>query len=93
MATKKSGGSTQLGRESHSKRLGVKIYGGQPAEAGQIIMRQRGSKYRPGVNVRQGGDDTLYAAVSGMVRFSRKKIKNFTGKLQTATFIHVDQNK
>lgn len=89
MAHKKSGGSTNLGRESESKRLGVKIYGGQKANAGQIIIRQRGNKYRPGVNVRQGADDTLYAAINGVVQFSRRKVKSFTGKLKQATFVHI----
>lgn len=89
MAHKKAAGSTQLGRESESKRLGVKIYGGQPVKAGQIIIRQRGTKYRPGINVRQGQDDTLYAAIDGTVAFKRKKIKSFTGRLASATFIHI----
>lgn len=90
MAHKKAGGSTQLGRDSESKRLGVKIYGGQPAAAGEIIIRQRGSHYRPGVNVRQGADDTLYAVKGGIVEFSTKKIKRFTGKLQKARFVSVN---
>lgn len=89
MAHKKSGGSTSLGRESESKRLGVKIYGGQPANPGQIIIRQRGTSFRPGVNVRRGEDDTLYAAVAGVVQFSRKKVRNFAGKIKDATFVHV----
>ena len=89
MAHKKSGGSTELGRESESKRLGVKIYGGQPANAGQIIIRQRGTKYRPGKNVRIGSDDTLYAAIPGVVKFSRRQVKTFAGKLKTATFISI----
>ncbi len=90
MAHKKSGGSTELGRESESKRLGVKIYGGQVARAGQIIIRQRGTKYHPGVNVRRGSDDTLYAAIDGIVAFSMKKVKNFAGKLQDRSFVHVE---
>lgn len=89
MAHKKSGGSTQLGRESESKRLGVKIYGGQAAQAGQIIIRQRGTKYHPGINVRRGADDTLYAALSGIVAFSTKKVRNFAGKLRDKAFVHV----
>ncbi len=89
MAHKKAAGSTQLGRESESKRLGVKIYGGQPVKAGQIIIRQRGTTYRPGIKVRQGQDDTLYAAIDGTVAFKRKKIKSFTGRLASATFIHI----
>lgn len=89
MAHKKAGGSTSLGRDSESKRLGVKIYGGQKAEAGQIIVRQRGTRYRAGEGVRQGGDDTLYAAIDGVVAFSRKNVKNFSGKLQRARFVSV----
>lgn len=89
MAHKKAGGSTQLGRDSISKRLGVKIFGGQVANAGQIIIRQRGSKYRAGEGVRRGGDDTLYAAIDGVVAFTTRKIKTFTGALKDATFIHV----
>lgn len=90
MAHKKAGGSTQLGRESHSKRLGVKIYGGQAVKAGQIIIRQRGNKYRAGVNVKHAGDDTLYSAIDGVVKFSRKKIRRFTGALKDATYVQVD---
>jgi len=90
MAHKKSGGSTSLGRDSQSKRLGVKIFGGQNAKAGQIIIRQRGSKYRPGENVRRGGDDTLYAAANGTVEFAHRKIKTFTGKLKKATYISIN---
>jgi len=89
MAHKKAGGSTALGRDSVSKRLGVKIYGGQPAKAGQVIIRQRGSHYRPGIGVRQGSDDTLYAAIDGTVAFTKRKITRFTGALKKATFINV----
>jgi len=89
MAHKKAGGSTQLGRESESKRLGVKIYGGQPARAGEIIIRQRGTKYHAGDNVRRGGDDTLYAVIDGVVEFTYRKIKNFTGRLAKRTFVGV----
>ena len=69
--------------------MGVKIYGGQPARAGQIIIRQRGSRYRAGVGVRQGGDDTLYAAIDGTVKFARRKIKNFTGRLRRGRVVSV----
>ncbi|MEX1997608.1 MAG: 50S ribosomal protein L27 [Candidatus Andersenbacteria bacterium] len=90
MAHKKAGGSTSLGRESHSKRLGVKIYGGESVSAGQIIIRQRGSRYREGQGVRRGSDDTLYAASAGIVRFTRRHIKRFTGALKKATFVSVE---
>jgi large subunit ribosomal protein L27 len=89
MAHKKAGGSTQLGRDSESKRLGVKIYGGQPVEAGQVIIRQRGVRYQAGNGTRVGGDDTIYAAVAGIVKFIKKKKKRFTGKLKTSTIITV----
>lgn len=89
MAHKKAGGSTQLGRESESKRLGVKVYGGQGVRAGQVIIRQRGTRYRPGVGVRRGGDDTLYAAIDGLVQFSRRKLQNFTGRLKRVTVINI----
>jgi len=69
MATSKSGGSTQNGRESHSKRLGVKMYGGEVVHGGEIIMRQRGTKIHPGKNVGRGGDDTLFAKVAGTIKF------------------------
>ncbi len=69
MATSKSGGSTQNGRDSISKRLGCKVYGGQKIKVGQIIIRQRGTKFHPGRGVRRGGDDTLYAIKEGVVAF------------------------
>ena len=93
MAHKKAGGSTGLGRESASKRLGVKLYGGQLARAGNILIRQRGTKFRPGQNVKKGADDTLYARVSGLVTFSRKKIKKFDGALAWARFVNVIPKK
>ena len=78
MAHKKGEGSVKNGRDSHSKRLGVKIYGGQPAIAGNIIVRQRGTTYHPGVNVGVGKDFTLFALVDGMVEFRKgKKDKTF----------------
>ncbi|MBI2280667.1 MAG: 50S ribosomal protein L27 [Bacteroidetes bacterium] len=73
MAHKKGAGSSKNGRESESKRLGVKIYGGQAAIAGNIIIRQRGTKHHPGVNVGIGKDHTLFALVDGVVSFRKKK--------------------
>jgi large subunit ribosomal protein L27 len=70
MASKKGAGSTRNGRDSHSKRLGVKKFGGEFVLAGQILIRQRGTKYHPGQNVGRGGDDTLYALSEGVVLFS-----------------------
>jgi len=71
MAHKKGVGSSNNGRESHSKRLGVKIFGGQPLIAGNIIVRQRGTKHHPGENVGMGKDHTLFALVDGMVQFRK----------------------
>ena len=93
MAHKKAAGSTQLGRDSHGQRLGVKIGDGQTAEAGQIIVRQRGTKVHPGVNVTKGKDDTLYAAVTGIVKFSKKKMSNFHGALKLRTFANITKAK
>lgn len=89
MAHTKAGGSTSLGRDSVSKRLGIKIYGGQPVQPGQIIVRQRGTKYHPGVNVRRGEDDTLYATSTGVVNFNIRKVKNFTGRMVRRQFVNV----
>ena len=79
MAHKKAGGSTRNGRDSHSKRLGVKLFGGQLAEAGNIIIRQRGTRYHAGVNVGIGKDHTLFALVEGKVKFQNKgpKMRTF----------------
>ena len=71
MAHKKGQGSSRNGRESHSKRLGIKIYGGQLVKAGGIIVRQRGTRYLPGLNVGRGRDDTLFALSEGTVEFDR----------------------
>jgi len=73
MAHKKGVGSSKNGRESHSKRLGVKIFGGQAAVAGNIIVRQRGTTHHPGENVYIGKDHTLHAKVDGVVTFKKKK--------------------
>ena len=89
MAHVKAGGSTRLGRDSQSKRLGVKLSDGANAKAGAIIIRQRGTKYRPGKNVGKGGDDTLFALTDGVVKFTRKKIRKFHGRLEEAVFVNV----
>jgi large subunit ribosomal protein L27 len=73
MAHKKGAGSSHNGRESHSKRLGVKIYGGQLAIAGNIILRQRGTVHHPGLNVGMGSDHTIFALVDGVVEFRKRK--------------------
>lgn len=72
MAHKKSGGSAKNGRESHSKRLGVKRSGGQFVNAGSILVRQRGTPFKPGMNVGRGKDDTLFAKTTGIVQFDTK---------------------
>jgi large subunit ribosomal protein L27 len=73
MAHKKGVGSSKNGRESESKRLGVKIFGGQTAIAGNIIVRQRGTKHHPGKNTFMGKDHTIHAAIDGIVKFEKKK--------------------
>lgn len=93
MAHKKAGGSTQLGRESQSQRLGVKIADGQTAREGQIIVRQRGTPIHPGKNVKRGKDDTLYAMVSGVVKFVKKKATNFHGGLERRSYVSVETKK
>lgn len=75
MAHKKGVGSSRNGRDSQSKRLGVKAYGGELVTAGSILVRQRGTKFHPGSNVGIGGDDTLFAKIEGQVKFERKDKK------------------
>ncbi len=82
MAHKKGVGSSKNGRESESKRLGVKIYGGQAAIAGNIIVRQRGTKHHPGNNVGMGKDHTLFALTNGTVRFQKGR--------QDRSYVHID---
>ncbi|AZB72849.1 50S ribosomal protein L27 [Synechococcus elongatus] len=72
MAHKKGTGSTRNGRDSNAQRLGVKKFGGEVVRSGSIIVRQRGTKFHPGVNVGRGGDDTLFALIDGVVTFERK---------------------
>jgi large subunit ribosomal protein L27 len=72
MAHKKGVGSSRNGRDSESKRLGVKRFGGQLVQAGNILVRQRGTKFHPGMNVGKGSDDTLFAKIDGVVSFERK---------------------
>lgn len=81
MAHKKGAGSSNNGRESESKRLGVKIFGGQQAIAGNIIIRQRGTKYHPGNNVGMGKDHTLFALTDGIVEFKKGR--------QKRSFVHI----
>jgi large subunit ribosomal protein L27 len=89
MAHTKAGGSTKLGRDSQSKRLGVKKFGGQVVKSGNILIRQRGSKWAAGLNVGEGKDDTLFALIDGTVKFERKAKTLFTGKKKEKTIINV----
>lgn len=83
MAHKKGAGSSKNGRESHSKRLGVKIYGGQSIKAGSIIVRQRGTAHHPGTNVGMGKDHTLFALKDGVVEFKKGR--------QNRSFVSVNE--
>lgn len=89
MSKTKAAGSTKLGRDSISKRLGVKLYGGQRAYAGNVLIRQRGTRYIPGLNVRRGADDTLYAAKDGEVVFTTIRKTRFDGKQRIAKVISI----
>lgn len=89
MAHTKAGGSTKLGRDSRSKRLGVKVQDGQTVTLSQIIIRQRGSKYSEGANVGRGGDDTLFALKPGVVKFSTKMKRSFDRSTRRITLVSV----
>lgn len=89
MAHTKAIGSTKLGRDSISKRLGVKLQDGQKVMVGQIILRQRGTKYVPGTNVIRADDDTLFAGKNGIVKFTRKMKTKFDGSRKQATVVAV----
>jgi large subunit ribosomal protein L27 len=89
MAHTKAIGSTKLGRDSVAKRLGVKLQDGQKVMVGQIIVRQRGTKYTPGVNVLRAADDTLFAGKNGVVKFVTKMKGHFDGSRRKATVVQV----
>jgi len=89
MAHKKAGGSTALGRDSQSKRLGVKKFDGEVARSGNIIVRQRGTKVKPGKGTMIGTDFTIFAVTDGFVNFSAKKTTRFTGKLKDQKFVSI----
>ncbi len=89
MAHKKAGGSTALGRDSESKRLGVKLSDGSWAKTGSIIVRQRGTKYHAGTNVKRGKDDTLFALKTGIVKFSNKKLRKYDNSLKDCKVVNV----
>lgn len=93
MAHKKAGGSTTLGRDSQGKRLGVKLPQGAYAQAGAIIIRQRGTRFRPGTGVMRGNDDTLFASVPGFVAFKRRTRITFTGSRRYVNMVSVLKEK
>ena len=90
MATTKATGTTKLGRDSQPKYLGVKLFAGQKVKPGMIIIRQRGTKFLPGTNVRKGNDDTLYAIKEGVVKFTTKRKKCFDGSQRIAKVVNVE---
>ncbi len=90
MAKTKSAGATKLGRDSLPKHLGVKLYDGQRAKTGQILIRQRGTKFLPGKNVRRGRDDTLYAVKEGIVHFLTKRKRGFDNSQRIAKVVNVE---
>ncbi len=90
MSTTKAGGSTKLGRDSNSKRLGIKAYGGQTVTAGSIIVRQRGSRYGAGTGTRTGKDYTIFAVQDGIVEFGKRIKKNFAGQSRPQTTVMIN---
>lgn len=90
MAHKKAGGSTSLGRDSVSKRLGVKIFGDQRVNKGEIIIRQHGNKFHAGKNVQTAGDSTLYSLINGIVKFQTKMVRKFHGNLRKTRIVSVE---
>jgi large subunit ribosomal protein L27 len=89
MAKKKAAGAVKISKDSISKRRGVKVFGNQYIRTGQIIVRQLGTKFHPGLNVKRTSDDTLIALTEGMVTFTRKKVRAFTGNLVKRTFVNI----
>ncbi len=89
MAKTKATGVTKLGRDSQPKYLGVKLYEGQTAKAGSVLIRQRGTKFFPGDNVKRGGDDTLYAMKAGTVYFTTKRKRGFNRKQRVIKLVNV----
>ncbi len=91
MSKTKATGATKLGRDSQPKYLGVKLYDGQTAKIGSIIVRQRGTKFLPGKNVKRGNDDTLYAVKEGKVKFITKRKKNFDNTQRMVKIVNVEK--
>ncbi|MEK7519569.1 MAG: 50S ribosomal protein L27 [Patescibacteria group bacterium] len=92
MAKTKAAGTTRLGRDSLPKYLGVKLSEGELAQAGSIIIRQRGTKFLPGKNVARGNDDTLYAKIPGQVHFQTKRKKSFDNSQRIVKIVHIKTN-
>ena len=89
MSTTKSAGSSKLGRDSRPKYLGIKLTDGVVAKTGQILVRQRGTRFLPGRNVRRAGDDTLFAMTDGIVKFTTRRKRGFDNSQRTAKVINV----
>ena len=90
MAKTKAAGSSKLGRDSLPKYLGVKLFEGEKAKAGQILIRQRGTKFFPGKNVKKGGDDTLYAMKEGVVHFTTKRKTGFNNSQRIVKIVNIE---
>lgn len=90
MSHKKAGGSTRLGRDSAAQRLGVKLHEGESVQKGMIIIRQRGTKFYPGKNVKKGGDDTIFSMADGKVKFTQHKRRRFDGSMKMTKFVNVE---
>jgi large subunit ribosomal protein L27 len=90
MAHKKAGGSTENNRDSIAKRRGVKRFGGQRVRAGEVLVRQKGTWYRPGKNTHMGTDWTIHANVDGIVKFSKRKVTHFNSSRSQQTYVHIE---
>jgi len=93
MAHTKAAGTSRLGRDSQPKYLGVKLFAGQKAKPGSIIIRQRGTKFKPGKNVKRGSDDTLYSLAEGVVQFTTKNIQRFDRNKRLTKVVNVIPGK
>lgn len=93
MAHKKAGGTTTNGRDSRAKRRGVKRFGGQSVEAGEVLVRQKGTWFKAGTNTYEGKDWTIHASIAGKVAFSTKKLTRFSGSRKTYTVVNVEPVK
>lgn len=89
MAHVKGAGTTALGRDSQAQRLGVKLFEGEKAKPGSIIIRQHGTKFHTGKNVKRAKDDSIFAVKAGKIHFSRRKVKKFNGQLKLTNFVSV----